>query len=212
MSQGLEQVLAKMLARVPADRFQMPADVVAALKPFCQEVAVKGGVPDWASQQLGVKAGIPSAVSNKYGVADKGSGKLTAAAKKQPRTAPPSPFANLVLEAKSSGSLNVAKAKGRAAGSKGLIVALGIACAVAMVVLAVSAVWMLSPRWFNENRKDDPKFAQGGDKDPESESRVETRDQTGAETGNQARSKAGDQTRAGSEGAGKKGAIRPQIP
>ncbi len=93
--EGLEQILLKMLARDPANRFQTPAEVAAALEAFSKPGKVKARTAD--------------SVSGKPAARDEGSGTIEAVVKKRTQATGPNPFANLEEEDKTSTGLDKAK-------------------------------------------------------------------------------------------------------
>jgi RND family efflux transporter MFP subunit len=59
LPEGLEAILDRMLAKIPADRFSAPAEVAAALEPFCHNVGQVSNLSKDAGQ-----VGIPSHEAN----------------------------------------------------------------------------------------------------------------------------------------------------
>jgi serine/threonine protein kinase len=129
--EALEQVLEKMLERDPARRFQTPAKVAEALKPF--------------SHTGKVKARTPNRVSSNALAGGKEIGEVVAADSEPPSRALVNPFANLQDEDKtslgrSSSSPDMPKPGTRRAGKKpllrGLIIG-GVVTAVLAVILVI---------------------------------------------------------------------------
>jgi formylglycine-generating enzyme required for sulfatase activity/tRNA A-37 threonylcarbamoyl transferase component Bud32 len=141
--EGLAQVLGKMLARDPAQRYQTPAEVAGALEALSQPGKVKAGSRDAAAGKTTAPgAGLGQSGAVAYIPPGQAANARAAVGQNRTRPAESNPFAHLGEEDKttferSSQALVVAKSKPRATDRKGVVLGLGIGGTVAAILAFV---------------------------------------------------------------------------